>query len=125
MLSDVQELARKCQELWSDRPFDGFSAAIPWHAVGVAIGLAQTGEVGFGDDVGPIRHAVEVECERRGWEPTWTAYLKNGWTCRIAKRTSEFTWKTLAFIDESASALDTALLALKWLLENPVEEEEG
>ena len=101
-MSNAQELANECADL------GGLAGKVF---------QVDSPEYETASATGRVRYAVEVECERRGqsynfaWfpghRPQYNAHTGPG-------RVSSF-WAN--------SHLEAALLLLKWLLENPTEEE--
>ena len=107
-MDNIRELARECVRLWpSVSDLNGAALAeckrLDRHGL-----PAQ--HVGY--FVGPIRHAVEVECERRGWSWSWHMFEPGSYGFDAELH-------DLRRICESGTTpIECALLALKWLLEN-------
>jgi hypothetical protein len=125
-MSDVRELARECHKaMVLHHRLGADEAEVLGH---LTYWLSPIYKIlwtcGYGDPshlaadgalVGPLRAWVEKECERRGW----------AWELTCAS--SHYQFSTCAWgepyelIASANSALECALLALKYLLENPVE----
>jgi hypothetical protein len=131
-MGDARELARECLDLWTGRTGtrnqgSGCCPIAQWAEVRRSlVMLASGGGCAFGERVGVLRHAVEVECERRGWGWEWVANPLEGYRFNVSVWSIEYgsdTFCNVAGLSKLAgsTALECALLALKWLLENPVE----
>ncbi len=110
-MSDVRELARECLRLYA------FISPVMHDALhDVVDGVSDHGHI-----IGAVRHAVEVECERRVLHYQWGSMALEGgalWHyCLIGGISGQETG--------GSAALECALQALKWLLENPVEVSDG
>ena len=115
-MGDVRELARECVRLWPHEFVKSKGSALA-----ECMRLDRHGLEAQQDDyfTGPIRHAVEVECERRGWSWSWHMFEPNsyGFDAELhdLRRVCE----------DGGTALECALHTLKWLLENPSEVTDG
>ena len=119
-MGDVRELARECRELWAASDDGDRRPFAPWAMVDRGLGNIVAGREVTPASVGWFRNAVERECEQRGWGTEWRRYREGG----HGFGTKGFkTHLELEF--GSPTALGCALLALKWLLENPVEVSDG
>jgi hypothetical protein len=121
-MGDVRELARECVSLWDmTSPIGG--RINQWWAVHRSLDSIRVyGTDEYSRKVGAIRHAVEVEAERRG-QPSlrWERERGGKWafTAPSATRVGHPEDKDVQCHSQGDTALECALLALKWLLENP------
>lgn len=117
MSSDVRELARECLAAIIEG-IDTSSSSASCDALEFVIDGYRCNS---GSLTGPIRRSVEVECERRGWGCVWKRDLRFSYWLAVEDVNK---WPTIAS-RTGKTALECALLALKWLLENPSEVSDG
>jgi len=125
-MGDVRELARECRALWLNTNSKEIALVRHWSSVVDALNQISAGVAAHGLGVGPIRHAVEVECERRGWGWEWFANPLEGHRFNASVWSTEYgsdTYYNVVGLSKlrGTNTLECALLALKWLLENPAE----
>jgi hypothetical protein len=126
-MADIKGLALDCRRLWAAKeapdPNDGTWDL--WILVDNALSSASIGIPDYGQMVGPIQHAVGVECVKHGWFPEWSLHPTYGWTfyamewdegLKIGGDIQDF---------DGVTFLECALVALKWFLENPMEDTDG
>ena len=120
------EIAEQCRALWAKHRIinDGSTAWKEWWVVEYCLIYASHAVIGTdnGHTTGPIRYRVEEECTRRGFQWRWQN-LGTDTTFRAWEMEQE-RWVRIDHVNVRGDSLECALLALKWFLENPVEEDD-
>lgn len=119
-MGDIKKLAKECYALAHPRKFDG--PHLLEALVAIEFDSIFGKETDYGQITGPIRDAVEQECERQCMSCHWGSRKGNSWyTLRWSFDSGEvLESEAWSGGGNGASKVETALLALKHLLERPV-----